>query len=120
MERKNWTLRINRYDRRCRDGERLYGRYEYYDKTHSEMKAEIKDLQYKLYPDPHFRIDLVERRNWVLTIQEMSNTDRSSRKFHGRYEYYNKDTFEMNSVVGLFYRTMYRSDMFLIGFRKLD
>ena len=118
MDRKNWTLIIWRYDHRCRDtGERLFGRYEYYDKTKEDMKAEIKDLQ-RLYPDPKYRIDLVERRDWTLTIQKMSNTGGET-EFIDKRDYINKDTYEMSSVVGLFYRTMYRSDLYLIGYQKM-
>jgi hypothetical protein len=60
MERTDWTLMVYRFDKRCKEGEKLRGRYEYCNKTEDEMLAEIKDLRRSLYLDHMFRIDLYE------------------------------------------------------------
>ena len=76
MERKDWTLLVYRLDKRCKTGEKLRGRYEYCDKTRTDMDAEVNDL-YRLYPAKQFRIDLHE--TYVTRVNMMSGLEYKER-----------------------------------------
>lgn len=71
--RTDWTLMVYRFDKRCKDGERLRGRYEYYNKTEAEMLAEIADLRRSMYFDHMFRIEwhetYVTRKNLMTGVE---------------------------------------------------
>jgi hypothetical protein len=71
-----------------------------------------------MYPPDKYRIELLHRRDWLLTIEEMTGVDGRGRKSHGQHKYFNKDTYEMMQVAGLF-RKMYQSDMILIDYNQI-
>jgi len=62
-----YTLEVYKRDRRCKDGERLVGKYDYRDVSSTWMQEELSDLRYRLYPRDKFRLEyhetFVERRN---------------------------------------------------------
>ena len=60
MERKDWTIKVFKFDRRAKSGEIFKARYEYCGKTRENMEAEIKDLTRQLYTTDKFRIELHE------------------------------------------------------------
>ena len=76
MERTDWTLLVYRLDKRCKTGEKLRGRYEYCDKTRTDMDAEVMDLC-RLYPANQFRIDLHE--TYVTRVNMMSGLEYKER-----------------------------------------
>jgi len=49
QERKDWTLRVYKRDRRYADGERRVAEYRYNDWTQAQMAAEVKSLRTHLY-----------------------------------------------------------------------
>jgi hypothetical protein len=64
-----YTLEIYVRDRRCKGGERLFGKYDYHKKSGTWMREEMSDLQRRLYPSPKYRMELhetyVTRRNMM-------------------------------------------------------
>lgn len=56
----NYTIEIWVQDRRCKAGERLFGKYDYKYVSNTWMQEEISDLKHRLYPSPKYRIDLYE------------------------------------------------------------
>jgi hypothetical protein len=58
MDRKDWILNVYSVDKRCKSGERLHGKYRYYDKTRENMAAEVFDLC-RVYPSYKFRIEVL-------------------------------------------------------------
>ncbi len=67
MTRTDYTLEVYVRDRRCRDGQRLHGKYDYKDVETRWMQEEMRELQSGLYPQPKYRMELhetyVTRRN---------------------------------------------------------
>jgi hypothetical protein len=63
----NYTLEIWVQDRRCKGGERLFGKYDYTRVSGTWMQEEMQDLRRRLYPSPKYRMELhdtyVTRRN---------------------------------------------------------
>ena len=83
MERKDWTLLVYRMDKRCNDGKKLHGRYEYCDKTELDMRHEIKDLSAKLYTEDKFCIELHE--TYVTRVNMMTGLEYEERYDTPRY-----------------------------------
>lgn len=79
MERKDYTLRVYKNDRRTKTGELHYGDYDYKNKTAKWMNEEIQDLQAGMYPKNKFRMELVEtyveRVNAVSGVKFMERFD---------------------------------------------
>ena len=73
MERKDYTIKIFKFDKRCKDGELFKARYEYCDKTEDNMLAEIMDLTAKLYPASKFRFELHE--TWIVRKNFMTGKE---------------------------------------------
>lgn len=73
MERKDWTIKVYKFDKRCKTGEKFIGRYEYCDKTHDNMVDELRDLRYKLYPRDKFDLELYE--TWVTRTNLMTGKE---------------------------------------------
>jgi hypothetical protein len=65
----DYTLEIYVADRRCKAGERLFGKYDYRGKSRTWMLEEMRDLRRDLYPAPKYRIEChdtyVERKNFM-------------------------------------------------------
>ena len=59
-ERKDYTLRVIKFDKRCKSGELKGKDYDYKDKTEADMNAEIADLSARLYPTKKYRLELHE------------------------------------------------------------
>jgi hypothetical protein len=77
MERKDYTIKVFKFDKRCKTGEKFMARYEYCNKTDDEMLAEIMDLTSKLYPASKFRFELHE--TWVTRVNMMSGKEYKER-----------------------------------------
>jgi hypothetical protein len=60
MERKDYTLRVYKKDRRTKSGELHVGDYDYKNKTSKWMSEEMRDLACGLYPPQKYRLELVE------------------------------------------------------------
>lgn len=60
MTRTDYTIRVIKFDKRTKSGEKFVQDYNYTDKTEKEMKAEVTDLTSKLYPTTKFRLELHE------------------------------------------------------------
>ena len=73
MERKDYTIKIFKFDKRCKDGTKFVGRYQYSDKTFENMEAEIKDLTSKLYPASKFCFELHE--TWIVRKNFMTGKE---------------------------------------------
>ena len=65
--RTDYTLLVFKFDRRRKTGYSKVGSYDYSDQTNEWMWAEIKDLQFRLYPENKYCFELhetyVERTN---------------------------------------------------------
>jgi outer membrane protein assembly factor BamD (BamD/ComL family) len=57
MSKQNHTMYIYRFDRRCKTGERLFSTTVWQHRDEAEMKREVRELQYELYPTSKFRIE---------------------------------------------------------------
>jgi hypothetical protein len=55
-----YTLRIFKFDKRCKEGEKHFGDYDYANQSEKFMNLEIAELQKNLYPKSKFRIELHE------------------------------------------------------------
>ena len=73
MERKDWTIKVFKFDKRCNTGELFMARYEYCNKTKDNMLAEMVDLTAKLYPASKFRFELHE--TYVTRVNMMSGLE---------------------------------------------
>jgi hypothetical protein len=69
----DYTLEIYVKDGRTKKGERLFGKYDYQQKSGNWMMEEMADLRRRLYPAPKYRMELhdtyVTRRN-ILSGEE--------------------------------------------------
>jgi len=50
MSRQAFTMYIYKTDRRCKTGERLFSTTVWRNRDAAEMKREVRELQYDLYP----------------------------------------------------------------------
>jgi hypothetical protein len=55
-----YTLRIFKFDKRCKSGEMHFGDYDYEGKSQTWMQEEMSDLRRNLYPTAKFRMELHE------------------------------------------------------------
>ena len=56
--KQNHTMYIYRFDRRCKAGERLVSTTVWQHRDAAEMKREVRELQYQLWPvSKGFRIE---------------------------------------------------------------
>jgi hypothetical protein len=55
-----YTLEIYVKDRRCKSGERLFGKYDYHKVSGNWMMEEMRDLRRRLYPEPKYRMEMHE------------------------------------------------------------
>jgi len=71
VERKDWTLRVYKADRRCKTGERQVNTYLYSNWTASQMAAEVQGLRRDLYRNADgWRLDFVPR---YATVKSLMN-----------------------------------------------
>lgn len=65
--RNNYTIRVIKFDKRTKSGEKLVKDYDYKDMDKKWMEEEVANLHHKLYPRDKFRLELhetyVERTN---------------------------------------------------------
>lgn len=54
--RTDYTMCIYKKDRRCKSGERLFSTTSWSHRDEAEMRREVRELQYSLYPVSQFRI----------------------------------------------------------------
>lgn len=54
---KDWTMRIQVKDRRCKSGWRALNTYVYKNKHEQWMVEEVRDLQIGLYPKDKYNIE---------------------------------------------------------------
>jgi hypothetical protein len=52
-----FNMNIFKFDRRCKTGERLVSTTKWSNRDEAEMKREVRELQYQLYPVSQFRIE---------------------------------------------------------------
>ena len=55
--KQNHTMYIYKTDRRTKTGERLFSTTVWQNRDAAEMKREVRELQYQLYPTSQFRIE---------------------------------------------------------------
>lgn len=55
--KQSHTVYIYKLDRRCKTGERLFSTTVWQNRDEAEMKREIRELQYELYPESDFRFE---------------------------------------------------------------
>ncbi len=56
--KQKWTLSIYKRDRRCRAGERLVSVSSWQHRDEAEMRREVRELQYEMWPvSKGFRIE---------------------------------------------------------------
>lgn len=55
--KQDHTMRIYKFDRRTKTGERLFSTTVWKNRDAAEMKREVRELQYQLYPTSQFRIE---------------------------------------------------------------
>ena len=74
QERKDWTLRVYKQDRRYAAGERKVSEYRYNDWTQAQMAAEVQDLRSALYkPADGWRLEF--HASWVKVRNIMSGKE---------------------------------------------
>lgn len=74
MERKDWTLRVYKQDRRYKDGERKVAEYHYNDWTQAQMAEEVRDLRRAAYkPADGWRLEF--HASWVKVRNIMTGAD---------------------------------------------
>ena len=74
MERKDWTLRVYKRDRRYKDGERQVNEYRYNDWTQAQMAAEVQDLRNTMYrAEQGWRLEF--HASWVKVQNIMTGAD---------------------------------------------
>lgn len=73
MERKDYTIKVFKFDKRCKTGEKFMARYEYCDKTYDNMLDEMKDLRAKLYTTDKFYLTLNE--TYVTRVNMMTGKE---------------------------------------------
>ena len=75
----DYTIRVIKFDKRCKSGEKKGQDYSYEGKTEKWMKEEIAELQSKLYPVDKFRLELyetyVERVNIITGVKFKEHFD---------------------------------------------
>ena len=62
------TMYIYRKDRRCKTGERLVSTTVWQHRDEAEMRREVRELQYELYPVDKFRIEFVPTMKMVKNL----------------------------------------------------
>lgn len=77
--RTDYTIRVIKFDKRTKTGEKFVKDYDYKDMTKSWMEEEIRDLASRLYPAKKFRLELHE--TWVERINIMTGN-----KFKERFD----------------------------------
>jgi hypothetical protein len=65
--KQDYTMYIYRVDRRCKTGERLVSTTVWRNRNETEMKREVRELQFQLYPATKFRI------MWVPSMKTVKN-----------------------------------------------
>jgi hypothetical protein len=68
-----YTLKIYRLDRRCKNGERFVGSYDYNRPNDAAMDREVNELRNSGYPSSQFRIEYAEKYITVKSL--MSGKD---------------------------------------------
>ncbi len=63
-----YTLKIYRYDRRCKSGERFVNSYEFDRKDDAAMQREVNALRGSGYWDSHYRIEFAPK---YITVKSM-------------------------------------------------
>ena len=74
MERKDWTLRVYKQDRRYKAGERQVNEYRYNDWTQAQMAEEVRDLRNTMYrAEQGWRLEF--HASWVKVRNIISGAD---------------------------------------------
>lgn len=55
--KQSYTMRIYKTDKRTKSGERIFSTTVWQNRDEAEMKREVRELQYQLYPTTQFRIE---------------------------------------------------------------
>jgi hypothetical protein len=65
----SWTMYIYKTDRRCKSGERLVSTTVWRNRDEAEMKREVRELQYQLWPMSRgFRIEFLPTMKTVTNL----------------------------------------------------
>ena len=74
-----YTIEIYVTDRRCKKGEKLFGKYDYTNVSGNWMMEEMRDLRQRLYPSPKYRMELhetyVTRKNMMSGVEFQERYD---------------------------------------------
>lgn len=66
--KQDHTMYIYKKDRRTKTGERLFSTTVWRHRDEAEMKREVRELQYELYPTSQFRIEFVATMKTVKNL----------------------------------------------------
>jgi hypothetical protein len=68
MSKQDHTMYIYKTDRRTKTGERLVSTTVWRHRDEAEMKREVRELQYELYPVDKFRIEFLPTMKTVKNL----------------------------------------------------